>query len=232
MSSPTIIALERAWKAIQKFEPEVPNVVIVTGRRRSRGEANTRGQHCADTWHTPEKTRLAEVVVFGERLADGGEAAMATLLHEAAHALATVRKVKDTSNKNRYHNQIFASLAKELTLEPPATSGGPALGYSDCTATDKTRKVFKRQIEALEKVSKLHVKPVTPELKARKPKRIAKCDCGEIPWSQQLEKFVAQHGPITHETCGTVFTEDELAAELPDWQGNLLALLTGGDDEG
>ena len=57
------------------------------------------------------------------------------MLHEAAHALATRRGIKDTSAAgNRYHNKRFVALAAELGLRGPDVPD-KITGWSDCTLT-------------------------------------------------------------------------------------------------
>ncbi len=57
------------------------------------------------------------------------------MLHEAAHALAARRGIKDTSAAgNRYHNQLFVALAEELGLRGP-TVPDKITGRSECTLT-------------------------------------------------------------------------------------------------
>ena len=57
------------------------------------------------------------------------------MLHEAAHALATRRGIKDTSAAgNRYHNKRFVALAAELGLRGPDVPD-KVTGWSDCTLT-------------------------------------------------------------------------------------------------
>src|SRR5690349_12971067 len=70
--------------------------------------ASLRWQHGGD--------RLPEVLVSGEGLNRSAVEVLTTLLHEATHALAYVREVKDTSRQGRWHNQRFATLAGELGL--------------------------------------------------------------------------------------------------------------------
>lgn len=197
MSSLIVSKLEAAWASIRTENPDVPAVIIVTGRRRNKSELSTRAHICQDVWHTDvHEDKIAEVWMSGERLADGAEAVMTTLLHEAAHALAKARGIKDTSNGVRYHNKKFAALARELSLEPPEKSGGPALGYSDCTATDKTRELYKADIDALTEVLTLYAAPeLEVHEKQRRPKRYAECACGEelrIPWPKAMEKRMEQ----------------------------------------
>jgi len=59
------------------------------------------------------------------------------MLHEAAHALAAQRGIKDTSAAgNRYHNKRFVALAAELGLCGP-DSPDKVTGWSGCTLTDE-----------------------------------------------------------------------------------------------
>jgi hypothetical protein len=56
----------------------------------------------------------------GECLAEGPRQTLQTMLHEAVHALAPVRGVKDTSRGGKYHNKReFVVLAGELGLAWP-----------------------------------------------------------------------------------------------------------------
>lgn len=69
----------------------------------------------------------------GELLSAGGRALMEVTLHEAAHALATRRAIKDTSAAgNRYHNKRFVALAAELGLRGPDVPD-KITGWSNCT---------------------------------------------------------------------------------------------------
>lgn len=194
--------------------------MIVTGRRRHKTEAATRGQHCADTWHADgHDGRLAEVWVAGERLSEGGVAVMQTLIHEAAHALARVRDITDTSNKNRYHNKNFVKLAEELGLEGPAESAGPALGYSDCHITPKTTEIYDYEIKELDKACKSFVAPSAADLKPKRPPTPkARCQCPDddntINWTKQFEKKLQEHGvpPVLCGICRQAFVPEDAEA--------------------
>lgn len=212
-----VTVLNRSWDAIRRNHPEVPHVMIVTGRRRHKSENSTRGQHCADTWHADgHDGRLAEVWVSGERLSEGGAAVMQTLIHEAAHALARVRGITDTSNKNRYHNKNFVKLAEELGLEGPADSAGPALGYSDCHITVKTTEVYDYEIKQLDEACKSFVAPALLDLSPRRrPTQKAHCQCPEdentINWTKQFEKKLQETGvpPILCGICHQAFVPED-----------------------
>jgi hypothetical protein len=101
-----ITALEAAWAAIRERHPEIPPAVIITGsgghqKGAPEGYALNR-HHCPERWVTGASQALtAEVFVAGELLAKDGAAVVETLLHEAAHALATARGIKDTSAAGR-----------------------------------------------------------------------------------------------------------------------------------
>src|ERR1700743_3800048 len=216
-TTPIITVLNRAWQAIQRNHPEIPAVMIVTGRRRHKSEGNVRGQHCRETWHVDgHDGRQAEVWVSGERLAEGPEAVMQNLIHEAAHALAVVREIRDTSNKNRSHNKAFVKLAAELGLEGPAASAGPALGYSDCSITQKTVEVYGYEIKELAEACKNFVAPRASEGKpARKATPKAFCQCpegeNEISWTKRLDKKLQDHGvpPILCGICRQAFVPED-----------------------
>ena len=136
-----IAALERAWAAIQDGHPDVPDVVIVTGagsNQKGTPEGyRLRGHHWPERWvldgHGGQ--RAPELFIAGELLSAGGRAVVEVMLHEAAHALATRRGIKDTSAAgNRYHNKRFVALAAELGLRGP-DAPDKITGWSECTLT-------------------------------------------------------------------------------------------------
>ena len=136
-----IAALEHAWAAIQDQHPDVPDVVIVTGagsNQKGTPEGyRLRGQHWPERWilDSQDRPRAPELFIAGELLAAGGRAVVEVMLHEAAHALATRRGIKDTSAAgNRYHNKRFVALAAELGLRGPDMPD-KITGWSDCTLT-------------------------------------------------------------------------------------------------
>ena len=121
-----IAALEHAWAAIQDSHPDVPDVVIVTGagsNQKGTPEGyQLRGHHWPERWVLggQDQPRAPELFIAGELLAAGGRAVVEVMLHEAAHALAARRGIKDTSAAgNRYHNKRFVALAAELGLRGP-----------------------------------------------------------------------------------------------------------------
>jgi hypothetical protein len=118
-ASRLVAALEHAWTTIRRHHPEVPQVVIVVASGSDpRSRRLNLGHFAAGRWQlTDQPTDRAEVLVSGEGLQRGPVDVLGTLLHEAAHGLAHVRKVSDTSRQGRYHNRRYATLAGELGLD-------------------------------------------------------------------------------------------------------------------
>jgi hypothetical protein len=200
--SQVITQLEFAWQDIQYEHPELPDVIVTSSRRRHKSEASTNGQHCTNVWKVPKSDDLlAEVTIFGELMMQGSQRVMQTLLHEAAHAIAHKREIRDTSNRGRFHNKKFASIAEELGLQPPAESGGSALGYSDCTITEETTIKYKDTISKLDSVLKLYIppEPDDEDPEPKKPVQKAACECpnekddhdqpyNTITWAKWMQK--------------------------------------------
>ena len=119
----------------------MPDVVIVTGagsNQKGTPEGyRLRGHHWPERWilDGQDQPRAPELFIAGELLSAGGRAVVEVMLHEAAHALATRRGIKDTSAAgNRYHNKRFVALAAELGLRGPDVPD-KITGWSDCTLT-------------------------------------------------------------------------------------------------
>src|ERR1039457_2317942 len=104
--SPRLItALDRAWSAIRRQHPDVPEAVITFGSGSAGGRARTLrlGHFAAGRWQRGDG-RLPELFVGGEGLARGPRDVLGTLLHEAAHGVANARSIQDTSRQGRFHN--------------------------------------------------------------------------------------------------------------------------------
>lgn len=138
-ASRLVQALEQAWGAIQRRHPQVPAVVVTLGAGSvgvPRGVLKL-GHFAANRWTaggagTPA---VAELFVGGEGLAQGAESVLATLLHEAAHGLADVRQIQDTSRQGRYHNTRYKALGEELGLVVTQVAG---IGWSGTALANGT----------------------------------------------------------------------------------------------
>lgn len=146
-ASVLVAALEGVWAAIVDVHPEVPSVVIVvaagSGGRRA-GELKL-GHFAAGRWEVVGHAQ-AEVLVGGEGLRRGADDVLGTLLHEAAHGLATARGVQDCSRGGRYHNRRYAALAAELGLD--VAQDGPR-GWSSTTVREATAGIYAGVVEEL-----------------------------------------------------------------------------------
>jgi len=78
---------------------------------------------------------LSEVLITADGLAGSASEVMGTLVHEAAHAIAFQRGIKDTSRQGRYHNQRFKAIAEEIGLD---VRRDPGWGWSVTTLSDPT----------------------------------------------------------------------------------------------
>lgn len=78
---------------------------------------------------------------------------LATLLHEAAHAIAAQRRVKETSRQGRYHNRRFKDLAEQVgrTVEHH-----PSLGWSPTTLAPDTQHRYAGTIARLQPALTAH----------------------------------------------------------------------------
>ena len=136
LSAPIVAALERAWSAIRHRHPDLPRVVMVLASGSDGAPSGwlKLGHFAAMRWETQQDV-MPEVFVGGEGLARGPIGVLGTLLHEAAHALAHVREIKDTSRQGRYHNQRYAEMARSLGLDVVQIN---PIGWSNTSVTEAT----------------------------------------------------------------------------------------------
>ena len=250
LASPLVAALEAAWAAIQHRHPEIPDVVIVMaagsvgvprGALKLGHFAAMRWTHATGTGESAEggeQVGLPEVFVGGEGLALGAVDVLGTLLHEATHALAHVRKVQDTSRQGRYHNRRFRDLADEMGL---FVAEAPGIGWSDTFVPEATRTDYATTLDALTDAIRIHrrsenaIVPATPGDEnggtAKGPTggpagtsgagsrngTAARCGCGR---RIRVTASVLALGPITCGICSQPFTTpDPLTAPVPETDG-------------
>jgi hypothetical protein len=206
-----IAVLEHAWSQIRARHPDVPPVVVITGTgRESRGYA-TLGHFGADRWQAAE-SRLPELFLAGELLVGngghtGGRTVLKTLLHEAAHGLASARGIKDCSRQNRYHNRRFAALATELGLTAP-NEPHPTLGWSMATLEDQAAAGWQDVIDAIDSarlphLGELHTAPALAASRAGTRFRVA-CVC-EPPRSLSITPKQYEAAPLLCGACRAPF---------------------------
>jgi hypothetical protein len=173
--------------------------------------------HWAESRWDVAGERAGEVLIAGELLATGGgndpgrpveERVLATLLHEAAHALATVRSIQDTSRAGRYHNAQYAALAREVGLD---VEQGPVYGWALTRLATGTPERYAQVLSDLREVltghrsSEMQGGAKGGGSSSKTPTRVTiACGCGR---RAQIAPGVLALGEITCGRCGDAFAE-------------------------
>ena len=206
-SAAVVTALETAWATIRTHHPEIPPAVIIVAGSSSTGNhhnAMVYGHFAALRWQHHHR-QLSEVLISGEGLNRPATDVLTTLLHEATHALAFTRGIKDTSRQGRWHNQRFATLADELGLD---TIKGPKYGWSICTLRPDTTSRYTTVLAGLRHAltAYRHLEPHITKPPATPSSVAACCHC---PLRIRVTATVLEQGSITCGICDTDFTTDQ-----------------------
>ena len=113
-ASQAVKTLEQVWEVLRLVQPDIPPAVLLLLDSRSR--RRTFGHFANSCWRYLEEQRAHEVAVSPE-LFDAPEELLATLAHEAAHAVNHVRGVRDTGPDGYYHLTAFRDTCRALQLE-------------------------------------------------------------------------------------------------------------------
>jgi hypothetical protein len=205
-SAGMIAALEGAWAAIRDKHVEVPPVVIVVGSGSpARASGVVKLGHFVDSQWQHGRDVLSEVLVSGEGLARTVDEVLATLLHEAAHGVAFVRKVQDTSRQGRWHNRRFATIATELGL---SVAQAPKIGWSVTTLGPGVLEQYVDVVEGLDAALKAYRYPTMPATGKASARNgvVLVCTCGR---KIRTSTTAAAQGSITCGVCDDVFVEDD-----------------------
>jgi hypothetical protein len=219
-------ALEAAWADIRANHDDLPHVYFTTGSGKEGRQGQARWGHWAALRWLPRaegQDPVGEVLIAGERLEFGAEGVMETLLHESAHALATVREIKDTSRNGRYHNGEYKSLAEEVGLDVEKGKHG----WNQTVLPAATQEQYKTTVAALDKaLAGYRVAPAKEEKEKKKKSRATlTCACER---RIQVVFSVAVMGPINCGLCDKPF--DDLAGDLDDYLADLNAAGDDGED--
>ena len=204
--SAVLRVLEATWQAIRARQPQIPAVVIVIASGTD-GRQTRWGHHAPQRWRVGLEDR-AEIMISGEGLKRGAPAVLGTLLHEAAHALAAVRGIKDTSRQGRYHNKHFRDHAEELGI---ATEHDQRLGWSITTVPEATLLSYARQVYDLQNAVTLwrHDEHNPAGTTRRSTNLIAAtCPCGR---SIRIAASTLAEAPVTCRACDGDFTAKDAA---------------------
>jgi curved DNA-binding protein CbpA len=198
--------LEATWQAIRARQPQIPPVVIVIASGTD-GKQTRWGHHAPQRWRVGLEDRT-EIMISGEGLKRGAPAVLGTLLHEAAHALAAARGIKDTSRQGRYHNKHFKTHAQELGI---TTEHDQRLGWSVTTVPDTTVLSYARQVYHLQNAITLwrHDEHDPAGTTRRSTNLIAAaCPCGR---SIRIAASTLAEAPVTCRACDGDFTAKDAA---------------------
>jgi hypothetical protein len=185
---------------IRRRHPEIPAVVIIIASGTD-GKQTRLGHHAPGRWTVAGEQR-AEIMISGEGLRRPAREVLGTLLHEAAHALATERHIQDTSRQGRYHSARFAQLARELGLEVAKTD---KTGWSTTTVPDPTARDYAAQLRALQDAMILWRQNETPA--GSSPRRNSNFIAAVCPCDRTIRVAASTlaEAPITCEACNGSF---------------------------
>ncbi len=133
----------------------------------------------------------SEVFITTDGLARSPAELLDTLLHEAAHAIAFQRRLRDTSRQGRYHNVRFKALAEELGLQ---VWRDPSFGWARTVLPDETAAGYAGALAALARGLIAHRERPAPDARlTRKRARTAPtlvCECGSLMRSGRVMSSV------------------------------------------
>ncbi len=199
-ASRILTVLEDTWLEIRRRHPEIPLAVIIIASGTD-GRHPRWGHHAPGRWDVAGEQRT-EIMISGEGLRRSPRDVLGTLLHEAAHALAHARGIKDTSRQGRYHNKHFKTHAEELGL---TVTHDDRNGWSASTITDTAGRAYARQLDALTEAMTLwrHGETATGPTARRNTNLIAAvCPCGR---SIRVAASTLAEAPITCQACDQDF---------------------------
>lgn len=209
--SAVVAACEQAWQAVQERHEGVPDVVIILGD----GKGQIRGHFHPKSWHSSQKVTMHEVLIAGQRLADGPDGVLSTLIHEAVHAYCQEHDIKETSRQGRYHNKRFAAVARDFGLDVTEAAG---IGHSNTSLSEGTAEAYTEAHTALKEAIDLYKRtPMTlaqifgPEGEDEKPKTSSKAICECVPERElTISKKKLEEGPIICGLCEAHFQHPEV----------------------
>ena len=195
-------ACEVVWEAIQAEHDELPAVVLLVapadGGAKKSGKL---GHFWANRWNTDGNT-TPEVGLVAEHLRREAVEVFGTIVHEAAHALAFARDIKDTDKSGKRHNRKFKAIAEELGLTVNAEPDKQR-GYAYTAVSDELAAAHAGTIKALADALTLYRNAVGAGIS--KPSRnlaAAACECGR---KIRVAESTLEEADIMCSVCDTPF---------------------------
>jgi hypothetical protein len=206
VGSGLVTALESAYDALRERHPDLPRVVFITGRGIVGKPQGWRwGHYSRNSWMLVRRKQAPEIFIAGELFKLGAVPTFETIAHEAVHALAVAREIKDTSRGHRYHNKRYLNLAVELGLRYAGRTPDPMVGFSEVVLRPETKAAYADTIRELRLALIAHIPAEVsiPEPPADRNYVKAVCACGR---RIRASRRVLAEGPITCGLCGRTFT--------------------------
>lgn len=144
------------------------------------------------------KASRSEVFITDDGLCGSPADVLATLLHEAAHAIADRRGIKTTSRQGRYHDARFKVLAEEVGLE---VRRDPTIGWSPTTLASPTAAVYSETLGELAQAL-AHRQEKCPPTFGGRP---MECDCGR--WVRNGRRSTSKPRAAICGVCGSNLEE-------------------------
>lgn len=161
--------------------------------------------HGPERWQTVDGL-LTGLVVDSGTMADGPDAVLTHVLHEAAHVLNWLRGTKDTTTRGAYHNRNFLAAADELGLRWPEDVEPNYRGWAAPVLTDEARQRFKSQLatlaDAIEQTLPALTMPTVSRPRRDREKVVCQCD---PPRLVRVSQLTLAKGPIICGVCGKSF---------------------------
>jgi hypothetical protein len=120
--------------------PALPEVIDDDAFMAELAASAERFLHNAQLLSRQAAASLSEVLITADGLAGSATDVMETLVHEAAHAIAFQRGIKDTSRQGRYHNRRFKTIAEEIGLD---VGRDPDRGWSVTALSGPTAALYR-----------------------------------------------------------------------------------------
>jgi hypothetical protein len=204
-------------------------IVVSSGTAHlTAGTLMNQGHFAPGRWEEDQDTHH-EIFVAGEIVNDP-ERVLGTLLHEAAHALAHIRGIKDTSRGGRYHNAEFRTLAQEMGLEAAKVG---TIGWSKTSLTDATRTLYLTSLTRLASITVTRRAESRREATGRKSNNNGvAAACPTCERKIRMSRSAWDQGPVICQPClAEALPRSTRLGHLLDEAEDLLEAVTFAADE-
>jgi hypothetical protein len=193
--------LEKVWRSLQQKHKGLPSVVVVL---YTVDNFSNRGHFAPACWSARGRYNRSELAI-SPKLFHKPELVLATLLHEAAHALLWKRKIRSIGSGNYYHLKAFRDMCTE-ELYLICKFRNTRYGFTDTYLKKDALIHYKKELTVLYKLPSGSGKFRGPKSKGNKlPKPghlIAYCNCGRTIRSTPLN---FHQGEILCGICKSLF---------------------------